>query len=111
MKSKLLYIPSDSFALETELKQKKFKYMDGIYDVFKTNYVDNKIIKSKLKVFQFRGTNLIVILKKAQYVSNLTNLLDYYVKDEQYEKCELIKNIIANLKIDKDYEEDTTENT
>ena len=111
MKSDLLYIPSDSFALETELKQKKSKYMNGIYDVFKTNYNNNKIIKNKLKIFLFRGTNLIVILKQGQYVSNLTNLLDYYIKDEQYEKCELIKNILAYLKIDEDNEVDTTENT
>jgi flagellar biosynthesis regulator FlbT len=94
MEQKILHIPSDSFALETELTQKKSKYMEQIYKSFETHYIDNKIVKKKLKVFQFRGTNLIVILKHAHYVTNLKNLLDYYIIDEQYEKCKLINNII-----------------
>lgn len=107
MKSELLTIPSDRFALETELKQKKSKYMEQVYHVFETNYIDETIAKKKLKVFQFLGTNLIVILKDTQYKANLKNILDYYIEDEQYEKCELLKNILANI----EEEDDTGDNT
>jgi hypothetical protein len=100
MKPKLLHIPSDSFALETELKQKKSEYMEHIYKTFSENFIKNKLIKNKLKMFQFRGTNLIVILKQTYFLSNLKNLLDYYVKDEKYEQCELINNIINSIKED-----------
>ena len=97
MELKLLNIPSDSFALETELKQKKSTYMNHIYKTFDKNFVKNRLIKNKLKIFQFRGTNLIVILKQPHYKANLENLLDYYVEDEEYEKCKLIKYIIDSI--------------
>lgn len=108
MKSELLHIPSDSFALETELKQKKSKYMEQIYRVFESSYINDAITKQKLKIFQFRGTNLIVILKYPQYMANLKNLLDYYIKDEQYEKCKLLKNIIDYLNKNNNNEDDIT---
>ena len=107
MESKLLHIPSDSFALETELKQKKSKYMDHIYKVFNEHFTENKLTETKLKMFKFRGTNLIVVLKNTHYEENLKNLLDYYIIDEQYEKCELIKNIIISLE-DTDIETGST---
>ena len=110
MELNVLHIPSDSFALETELKQKKSKYKEHIYKTFKTNFVDNKITKKKLKIFQFRGTNLIVILKYSHYMTNLKNLLDYYIIDEQYEKCELIKNIINYLDNNKNIDDNTGSN-
>ena len=48
-----------------------------------------------------------MVLKNTHYEENLKNLLDYYIKDEQYEKCELIKNIIKSLE-DTDIETGST---
>ena len=107
MSSKVLQIPSDSFALETELKQKKSKYIEHIYKTFKEHFIDNKITATKLNIYKFRGTSLVVILKNTQYKTNLENILDYYIEEEEYEKCELIKNILASLKITKDIDDNT----
>ena len=82
--------------------------MEQIYHVFESNFINDAIVEQKLKIFQFRGTNLIVILKYAQYLANLKNLLDYYIKDEQYEKCELLKNIIAYIDNNNITDDDTT---
>jgi hypothetical protein len=100
MEVKILHIPSDSFALETELKQKKSKYMEHIYKVFESNFTNNRITSKKLKVFQFRGTSLVVILNQTHYLPNLNILLDYYIELEQYEKCEVINNIINYINND-----------
>lgn len=100
MEVKILHIPSDSFALETELKQKKSKYMDHIYKVFESNFTNNQITSKKLKMFQFRGTNLVVILNQSHFQPNLKILLDYYIELEEFEKCKVINNIINYINND-----------
>lgn len=91
-------IPSDNDKLEKDILARKAKYMDRVYSVFKKIFNDD-VLSDKINVFTFENTNLEVIIKKQAYLSNLENLLDYYIKEEEYEKCNFIKNIITKYNL------------
>jgi hypothetical protein len=101
-------IPSENARLESDLKTNKDKYMNHIYDSFRKNITkhDPTTLPPKLELFNFSETSLQVIIKKEHYKITLENLLDYYIKTEEYEKCNFIKNILINIK---DYKPPTSE--
>ena len=91
-------IPADNVSLENEQKTKKDKYMNHIYESFLKNIKDeNSQLPQKIELFNFAGTHLQVIIKEEHYSVTLTNLLDYYIETEEYEKCNKIKEIINKL--------------
>lgn len=96
MDTEILTIPADNLQLETELKKKKLKYMDHILFQFKKIIREEKI-PHKISLFKFDKTNLEVIVLKKSYVKTLENLQDYYIKEEEYEKCSIIKDIIKKI--------------
>jgi protein-arginine kinase activator protein McsA len=96
MDTEILTIPADNLQLETELKQKKLQYMDHILFQFK-KIIREEQIPAKMSLFKFDKTNLEVIVLKKSYVKSLENLQDYYIKEEEYEKCSIIKDIIKKI--------------
>lgn len=88
-------IPNNNKDLKIDIEKNKRKYMDHVYSIFKEISTDE--IPERVRIFSFNNTNLEVIIKKPSYLPNLQNLLDYYSNIEEYELCNVIKNIINKI--------------
>lgn len=97
MGEKKFEIPSDNKLLKDDILKNKKKYMNHVLSVFEEITKTDKF-PSKLNLFNFKNTNLEVIIKKESYLSNLNNLLDYYSELEEYELCNTISNLIKYIK-------------
>ena len=99
MDENILIISSDNKKLAEDLKKNKHIYMDQVYNCFVAELSNPKSTPRKIKVFKFKDTELQVIIKSANYLANLENILTYYINQEDYEKCSTvnkIKNRIMN---------------
>lgn len=68
-------------------------------DSFKTIEIALKNNLDKVELFNLFNLSLVVILKKSNYKDVLNNILEYYITEENYEKCSLIQNIITKYEI------------
>ena len=93
MSNDIFTIPKENNELRSDITKRKKKYMMHLVNTFE-NYIKENRFPSKLNVFKFKETNLEIIIKEKSYISNLENLLDYFVKEEEYEVCQKITNII-----------------
>ena len=93
MDSNIIKIPSTNSELDDDLSKNKGKYMDFIYEKF-IEILKINDIPTQVKIFNFEKTDLQVIVKYPNYISNIDNLLNYYINKEEYEKC----NKLAKLK-------------
>jgi hypothetical protein len=93
MDSNIIKIPSTNSELDADLSKNKEKYMDFIYEKF-IEILKINDIPTQVKIFNFEKTDLQVIVKYPNYISNIDNLLNYYINKEEYEKC----NKLAKLK-------------
>ena len=96
MDTELFTIPSDNLQLEKDLKLRKKTYMDHVLFQFEKIIHGNDIPK-KISLFKFKKSNLEVIVLSKSYTKTLENLQDFYIKEEEYEKCSIIKNIIKKI--------------
>lgn len=96
MKEKLMIIPNKNNLLETELKNSLNTYINQVYSCF-LEKINAKHIPDSLKIFQFEGTDLQVVIKRDNYLINLDNILNYYIKQEEYEKCQKITKLLDIL--------------
>jgi hypothetical protein len=99
MSSEKFTIPNNNSDLDLDLKNRKPEYMDHIFSVFCENINENNICE-KIYFFKFSDTNLEIVIKKKNYISNLKNLLDYYVIKEEYENCNIINKLIKIVEAD-----------
>lgn len=99
MSSEKFTIPNNNSDLDLDLKNRKPEYMDHIFKVFCENIKENNICE-KIYFFKFSDTNLEIVIKKKNYISNLKNLLDYYVIKEEYENCNIINRLIKIVEVD-----------
>lgn len=86
MDSNIIKIPSTNSELDDDLSANKEKYMDFIFEKF-IELLKLQEIPKQVKIFKFDKTELHVIVKSSNYLSNIDNLLNYYIKKEEYEKC------------------------
>jgi len=98
MDTEIFTIPAENSELEDDLKKRKKTYMDHIF------YQFNKILRessipNKISLFKFKKTNLEVIVLQKSFQKTLENLQDYYIKEEEFEKCSIIKDIINKIEI------------
>ena len=98
MKTDIFVIPKENEALDIDIKSNKAKYMEHILTTF-FNLVCEDDLPEKVSLFKFRNTNLEVVVKHESYITNLTNLQDYYIKLEEFEKCNIIKDIIKKIEL------------
>ena len=101
MDENLLIISSDNKKLDDDLKINKNIYMEQVYNCFVREVHNSDTTPTKIKVFKFKDTDLQVIIKSDNYLANLENILNYYIKQEDYEKCSIIneiKTVIMNTK-------------
>tara|TARA_B100002019_G_scaffold110770_1_gene95280 strand:+ start:13668 stop:13979 length:312 start_codon:yes stop_codon:yes gene_type:complete len=99
MSSEKFTIPNNNSDLDIDLKNRKPEYMEHIFNTFCDNIEDGKVCE-KIYFFKFSDTNLEILIKKKNYISNLKNLLDYYVSIEEYEKCNIINKLIKIVEVD-----------
>ncbi len=59
--------------------------------------LENKL--DKVELFNIYNLSLVVEIEKSNYKNALNNLIEYYVTEENYEKCLLIKSIIKKYEI------------
>ena len=93
MKENIMIIPNNNNLLEKELKNNSKKYIDNVFKCF-TQEIQKNSIPDTIKLFKFEKTELQVIVKREHFLTNIENILDYYIKQEEYEKC----NELANIK-------------
>ena len=99
MSSEKFTIPKDNDKLDEDIKNRKKEYMNHIFEIFVKSISEKKVLP-QVNIFKFEDTNLEVIIKKAQYESNLKNLLEYMIEIEDYEKCSVINNLLKIVEID-----------
>jgi len=68
-------------------------------DSFKTIEMALRNNLDKVELFNIFNLSLIVEIKKSNYKNVLNSLIKYYVREENYEKCSLIKHIIKKYEI------------
>ena len=98
MDSNIITIPSTNSELDVDLSKNKEKYMNFIYEEFE-KLLKLDVLPKHIKIFNFSGTDLQVIVRKSNYISNIDNLLNYYINTEEYEKCSKL-NIIKDRIMD-----------
>jgi len=99
MSSEKFTIPNNNSDLNLDLKNRKPEYMNHIFKVFCENIEEDNVCE-KIYFFKFSDTNLEIVIKKKNYISNLKNLLDYYVNKEEYENCNIINKLIKIVEVD-----------
>jgi hypothetical protein len=86
MDANIITIPSTNGELDADLAKNKDKYIDFIYDELEKLLTIDPL-PEHVKIFNFEETDLQVIIRQANYVSNIDNLLKHYITKEEYEKC------------------------
>ena len=92
MDSNIITIPSTNAELDVDLLKNKDKYIDFIYGEF-ARMSTLKTIPKHVKIFNFKETELQVIVRESNYVSNIDNLLKHYITKEEYEKCNTLSKL------------------
>mgnify|MGYP003132736547 FL=1 len=77
-----------------ELSNKKSKVykslVEGVSEAIKTN-------KKEIKLFEVKNSNTYLTVHKDNWSSSLANALNFYIEQEEYEKCSKIKNLINEI--------------
>ena len=68
-------------------------------DSFKTIEVALQNKLDKVELFNIFNLSLVVEIEKSNYKNVLNNLIKYYIVEENYEKCSLIRSIIKKYEI------------
>jgi hypothetical protein len=92
MDSNIITIPSTNDELDADLSKNKDEYINFIYGEFE-RFKTLKTIPEHVKIFNFKETDLQVIIREANYISNIDNLLKHYITKEEYEKCNTLNKL------------------
>ena len=92
MDSNIITIPSTNNELDADLTKNRDKYIDFIYGEFERCKTINTL-PEHVKIFNFKGTDLQVIIRESNYISNIDNLLKHYITKEEYEKCNTLNKL------------------
>jgi hypothetical protein len=68
-------------------------------DSFKTIEIALENNLDKVELFNIFNLSLVVEIEKPNYKNVLNSLIKYYISEENYEKCALIKHIIKQYEI------------
>jgi hypothetical protein len=97
MKKNILQLSDNNNLLEKELKNNQKKYLDHVFECFKNKIVLNSPLPDTIRVFSFENTELQVVVKSIHFLPNLKNLLEQYIKMEEYEKCKTLTDLIEYI--------------
>jgi len=77
-------LPSNFSQMESYIKLHKADLTEKVLDCI------DYAIKKKLKlveVFKFENSEFLITLTSDKFEENITNVYDYYIKEEKYELC------------------------
>ena len=82
------------FEYNEELGSKKTQVykslIEGVSEAIKNN-------KKEIKLVEVKNTNVYITVEKSNWKSSLDSALQFYEKNEEYEQCSKIKNLINKL--------------
>ena len=82
------------FEYNEELSSKKIQvYKSLIEGVSEAIKADNE----EIKLCEVKNTNIFITVEKPKWKSSLDSALQFYEKNEEYEQCSKIKNLINKL--------------
>lgn len=87
-------LPSNNTEMETFINNNKIDIMEHIVSSI-DSAVKNK--SDTIVIFEFYNSPYIVTISNDDFKDNLSNILNYYKKNELYELCSRIENILNNL--------------
>lgn len=94
MNDELIELPGNYAEQELALQKNKHTYMEYIFKKIESSIVKNNLLSVKsIRLFKFKNTKLVVVVNDSHYKSLLNNLITYYSKLEEYEKCSLLNKI------------------
>ena len=83
-------LPSNYKDLELETRQHKLKLMTHVVNVIEYAVHHNL---TNIKVFEFKDSDFVIEISDKEYLSNLNNIYEYYIKCENYESCSKVSKL------------------
>lgn len=85
-------IPILSFDDEISSKKPQVysSLVEGVSEAIKAN-------KNEIKLCEVKNSNIYITVGKPDWKKSLDSALQYYIDNEEYEKCSKIKNLIDKL--------------
>jgi hypothetical protein len=88
-------LPSDNKELLNFTQKFKIEMMEQVVNSIEYA-LKNKL--SFVEVFQFKNSDFVITLSEKDYLTNLNNIFDYYLKNEVYEYCPRVAELQKSLK-------------
>tara|TARA_A100001201_G_C4006187_1_gene176108 strand:+ start:407 stop:676 length:270 start_codon:yes stop_codon:yes gene_type:complete len=85
-------IPIISYNEELSIKKPQVykSLIEGVSEAIKTN-------NNEIKLCEIKSTNTYLTVHKNNWSSSLASALNFYIEQEEYEKCSEIKNLIHKI--------------
>lgn len=77
-------LPSDNADQLAFVKKYKLDMMEQVLNSIEIGVSNNL---PGVEVFQFKNSDFVITVASKDYLSNLDNIYDYYMKEEAYEYC------------------------
>lgn len=87
-------LPSDNKELLNFAQKFKVEMMEQIVNSIEYA-LKNKL--SFVEVFQFKNSDFVITLAEKDYLTNLDNIFNYYLKNEVYEYCPRVAELQKSL--------------
>ena len=88
-------LPSGNQELQTFSRKFKVDMMEHVADAVEYAITNNLPL---VEVFQFKNSDFVITVFEKDYLSNIDNIYDYYMKQEVYECCPRIIKLRQTLK-------------
>jgi hypothetical protein len=83
-------LPSKFNDMESHIVNNKVILMEQV--VSGINHALSKKLKF-VEIFKFSNSDFVITLGSDKFKENITNIFDYYIKNEKYELCERVKKL------------------
>lgn len=87
-------LPSDNKELQKISQKCKVEMMEQVVNSIEFA-INNEL--ELVEVFQFKNSDFVITLAEKDYLANLTNIYDYYMKRELYENCSRVVTLRKSL--------------
>ena len=90
-----LVLPSNNIELEEYSSKNKIKLMEHVINTI--HYAIEENLPS-VEVFQFKNSDFVITISENEYMNNINNIMNYYIKNEKYEYCSKVTQLQTMLK-------------
>lgn len=88
-------LPSDNQELQKFSRRYKVDMMEHITTSIEYAVINNMPL---VEVFQFKNSDFVITVFEKDYLTNLDNIYDYYMKQEVYENCPRLVKLRQTIK-------------